>query len=179
MFRALDLGSHRCSRLKSFSQAPPSLPSDFLLSVFSLYPRFATYCEYRISSYCYYHEWLTSTERVRILKCTGFAGHGKVSCEWLALLVGCSLDPLMMSQISGTWLSPVQNLLTEQTQCTSYKNIHPFLKENCTQKMHTHTHTLIFHAVIHCLCLNSQCLHVRLHTSIGTIHHMSANYISC
>ena len=36
---------------KLFSQTLPSPPPYFLLSVFSLYPRFASYCEYRISSY--------------------------------------------------------------------------------------------------------------------------------
>ena len=36
---------------KIFSQTPPSLPSDFLLSVFSLNLRFTSYCEYRISSF--------------------------------------------------------------------------------------------------------------------------------
>ena len=35
---------------KIFSQIPPSPPSGFLLSVFSLYPRLASYCKYRISS---------------------------------------------------------------------------------------------------------------------------------
>ena len=35
---------------KIFSQTPPSPPSNFLLSLFSLYPRFASYCEYHISS---------------------------------------------------------------------------------------------------------------------------------
>ena len=40
-----------------------SPPSDFLLSVFSLYPRFVSYCEYRISSFevdrlCYVSGWI-------------------------------------------------------------------------------------------------------------------------
>ena len=35
---------------KIFSQTPPSPPTDFILSIFFLYPRFASYCEYRISS---------------------------------------------------------------------------------------------------------------------------------
>ena len=35
---------------KIFSQTPLSPPSDFLLSVFSLYPHFASYCEYHMSS---------------------------------------------------------------------------------------------------------------------------------
>ena len=35
---------------KIFSQTPPFPPSDFSLSVFSLYPRFASCCECRISS---------------------------------------------------------------------------------------------------------------------------------
>ena len=38
---------------KIFSQTSPSPPSDFLLSVFSLYPCFASYCEYSISSFIY------------------------------------------------------------------------------------------------------------------------------
>ena len=37
--------------LRRASVTPPSRPSDLLLSVFSLYPLFASYCKYNISSY--------------------------------------------------------------------------------------------------------------------------------
>ena len=47
---ALWFVSCRCSWLKSFSQTPPSPPPPICYSVFSLYPCFASYCEYPISS---------------------------------------------------------------------------------------------------------------------------------
>ena len=54
-----------CFFYKGASVTPPSPPSDVLLSGCPLYPRFASYCEYHISSYyIYYMAHIDSSFRV-------------------------------------------------------------------------------------------------------------------